>query len=540
MASWKEELFLRIREDAQRDGLSIRALALRHNVGRKQVKRALVDPVPPPRKTPQRRSPVLGPYHAVIDQWLRADVTAPPKQRHTARRITARLAEEYGAVMSYSNVADYIARRRPQILAELAARPGALPGFLPRSHAPGADAEVDFGELWAVLDGQLTKCFLFVLRLCYSGFAVHKLYPTLSQESFLDGHTYALRVLGGVPTGLVRYDNPKVAVQKILFRGRERVENERWRLFHEHAGFTPWYCLPGLGGAHEKGGVEGQIGYFRRNYLTPVPHAADLDELNARIRGDEQRELSRHIGTNALPIGTLWASERPLLAALPAEAFDTRLALTPTVDRYAMITVRQSRYSVPARYIGTQVKAMLGAEQVEVYRGQALIACHPRCAGRGGESIDLDHYLEVLLAKPGALPGCKALAHAREQGSFTPAHQRLWDAARAERGQAEGTKTLIDVLLLHRHMHPADIHAGLAAAAALGSISTELIALEARKHAAFAGRSPTVTSRLAPDGALNPDVRAVPRRDLPTDARPLPRLEVYDQLLRHPPRPAGA
>lgn len=533
MVSWKEELFLRIREDAQREGLSIRALAVRHNVGRKQVKRALNDPVPPARKTPQRRSPVLGPYHAVIDQWLREDVMAPPKQQHTARRIARRLAEEYGAQMSYSNIADYIARRRPQILAQLGARPGALPGFVARAHAPGADAEVDFGELWVVLGGQMTKCFLFVLRLCYSGFAVHKVYPTLSQESFLDGHTYALRVLGGVPTGLVRYDNPKVAVQKILFRGREREENERWRLFHEHAGFTPWYCLPGIGGAHEKGGVEGQIGYFRRNYLTPVPHAADLDELGERIRGFEQRELARHIGASPLPIGALWAHERGMLAPLAAEPFDTRLALTPTVDRYAMITVRQARYSVPARYIGTQVKAMLGAEQVEVYRGRALIARHPRLARRGGESIELDHYLEILLAKPGALPGSKALAQAREQGSFTPAHQRLWDAARAACGQAEGTKVLIDVLLLHRHMHPADIRAGLAAAARVGSISPELIAMEARKHAADAGRSPTVTTHLPPDGAIAPHTRATPRRALPEDARPLPRLEAYDQLLRH-------
>lgn len=360
-----------------------------------------------------------------------------------------------------------------------------------------------------------------------------KIYPTLSQESFLDGHTYALRVLGGVPTGLVRYNNPKVAVQKILFRGREREENERWRLFHEHAGFTPWYCLPGVGGAHEKGGVEGQIGYFRRNYLTPVPRATDLGELNERIRDYEQRELARHIGASPLPIGALWAVERRLLGPLPDDAFDTRLALTPTVDRYAMITVRQARYSVPARYIGTQAKALLGAEHVEVYRGQSLIARHTRLARRGGESIELDHYLEILLAKPGALPGSKALAQSREQGSFTPAHQRLWDAARAAHGPVEGTKVLIDILLLHRHMHPADVRAGLAAAAALGSTSAELIAMEARKHAAGAGRSPTVTTRLAIDGAVSPEAPAAPRRHLPTDARPLPRLEVYDQLLRH-------
>jgi transposase len=255
MDSWKEELFLQVREDHERDGLSIRALAHKYRVGRDLVRQALSDPQPPPRKTPVRRAPVLGPYHAVIDQWLRQDVTAPPKQRHTATRIADRLEREYGARMSYSNIADYVARRRPQILTELGARPGALPGFVERAHAPGADAEVDFGELWVVLGGEMTRCFLFAMRLCYSGRAVHKVYSTMSLESFLDGHAYALRVLGGVPTGVVRYDNLKVAVQKVILRSRAREETERWSAFHAHYGFTPWYCLPGLGGAHEKGGA---------------------------------------------------------------------------------------------------------------------------------------------------------------------------------------------------------------------------------------------------------------------------------------------
>ena len=535
MDSWKEELFLRIREDREREGLSIRALAQKFRVGRDLVRQALADPHPPPRKTPMRRAPVLGPYHAVIDQWLREDVTAPPKQRHTATRIADRLAREYGAPMSYSNIADYVARRRPQILVELGARPGALPGFVERAHAPGADAEVDFGELWVVLEGEMTKCYLFALRLCYSGRAIHKAYSTMSLESFLDGHAYALRALGGVPTGVVRYDNLKVAVQKVIFGSREREETERWSAFHENFGFTPWYCLPGVQGAHEKGGIEGQIGYFRRNYLSPVPCAGSLAELNERIRAFEHEELSRHVGADPQPIGARFALERTQLGPLPADRFDTRLLLTPTVDRYSMITVRQVRYSVPARFIGMQVKVMLGAVDVEVYYAAALVARHPRRPTRGRESVQLDHYLEILLAKPGALPGSKALAQARENGSFTPAHQRLWDTARAAHGEAEGTRILIDVLLLHRHTNPADVAAGLAAAGAIGSTSPELIAMEARRHAAAAGRSPTVTAHLGALAPPGPAPQRAPRRSqLPADTRPLPRLDVYDQLLRHP------
>ena len=33
--------------------------------------------------------------------------------------------------------------------------------------------------------------------------------------------------------------------------------------------------------------------------------------------------------------------------------------------------------------------------------------------------LDLDHYLEILLRKPGALPGATALVQARAAGVFT-------------------------------------------------------------------------------------------------------------------------
>ncbi len=66
---------------------------------------------------------------------LRQDLDGPRKQRHTARRIFARLAEEHGATeLSYSTVRDYVRRRRPEIDVEA----GRLPEvFIPQEHAPG-------------------------------------------------------------------------------------------------------------------------------------------------------------------------------------------------------------------------------------------------------------------------------------------------------------------------------------------------------------------------------------------------------------------
>src|SRR5260370_40870759 len=88
--------------------------------------------------------------------------------------------------------------------------------------------------------------------------------------------------------------------------------------------------------------------------------------------------------------------------------------------------------------------------KVEVLDGPRVVAVHERTAGKYAEVLILDHYLDVLKYKPGALPGATALAQARASGAFTPAHQRYWDAARRKHGDAAGTRALTEVLLGHR------------------------------------------------------------------------------------------
>jgi transposase len=99
---------------------------------------------------------------------------------------------------------------------------------------------------------------------------VHRVYASCAQEALLEGHVTAFAVTGGVPREHIRYDNLTPAVTKVL-KGRDRKENSRWLSFRSWHGFEAFYCEPGIGGAHEKGGVEGEIGRFRRNFLVPVP-----------------------------------------------------------------------------------------------------------------------------------------------------------------------------------------------------------------------------------------------------------------------------
>ena len=143
---------------------------------------------------------------------------------------------------------------------------------------------------------------MFALRLSHSGRAVHIAYANQAQESFLDGHVHAFAVLGGVPTGKVRYDNLKPAVIRVLM-GRERTENERFIALRSHYGYDSFFCEPGIGGAHEKGGVEGEIGRFRRRHLTPVPKAASLAELNEMLAAADVLDQDRHIAARIETVG---------------------------------------------------------------------------------------------------------------------------------------------------------------------------------------------------------------------------------------------
>lgn len=539
------DLYARIRRDARVDELSIRELSRRHGVARETVRAALARAEPLPRKIPERSSPRLDPFKPVIDQMLTDDLTAPRKQRHTARRVLARLADEHGATeLSYSTVRDYVARRRPEINA---AAGRAEDASVPQEHAPAAEAEVDFGDVYVVLAGVKTKCQLFAFRLSHSGKAVHRVYPTAGQEAFLEGHIAAFETIGGIPTMQIKYDNLTDAVTAVIFgKGRRRTENSRWVLFRSHYGFDPFYCLPGLDGAHEKGGIEGEVGRFRRNRLSPMPVVDSLAELNEKIIAWDEADDARRVDNRIRTVAQDFATERPLLAPLPFERFEPGLTLTPRVDRSALVTVRMAKYSVPARMIGRPVRVFLRASEVVIFDGRTEIARHPRVITVHGQSVNLDHYLEVLQHKPGALNGSTALAHARKAGTFTTAHDAFWAAARKTDGDAGGTRALIDVLLLHRTMAAVDIEAGIRAALSVGAVTADVVAVEARRHEALGGSRPdrppvahghederrvvSLTQRRLADPAA---VIA----GLPADTRPLPSVAAYDQLLRLPERP---
>jgi transposase len=503
------ELFEQIRCDRDREGLSIRALAARHGVHRRAVRQALASPVPAVKRSPQGRpAPKLGAYRPLVDAWLEADREAPRKQRHTAKRIWRRLVDEHGADVGETTVRDYVRARKRAMgwpVGEV---------FIPQVHAPGAEAEVDWGQAQVDVAGVPTRVHLFLMRASFSGAAFCQASPAETQQAFLELHVEAFAWFGGVFERL-RFDNLTSAVKQVL-KGRRRVESDRFVALRSHYLFESQFTTPGIEGAHEKGGVEGEVGRFRRNHLVPVPVVASLSELNALLLAGCEADLRRRIVGRLMTVGEAWASERPLLRALPGEPFDVAETAAPRVDAKSLVTVRQNRYSVPVALAGLRVAARVGAREITISHAGTVVARHERLHGRFGTSAQLDHYLELLARKPGGLEHSLPLAQQRQRGAWPTAFDELWAKLTARYGRSEAARQMVDVLMLCREHGPERVALAVRGTLAAGAHDGRAVAILARR----AG-----TTQTAPAPLIDLEPR------LAAHARPVSDLTDYDQLL---------
>jgi transposase len=501
------ELFERIRRDREREGLSIRELARRHGVHRRAVRQALASAWPPPRKRPEGRpAPKLGPYRPLIDRWLIADREAPRKRRHTAKRIWQRLLDEHGAEVAETTVREYVRRR----LRELGEPPEEA--FVPQVHEPGQEAEVDWGEAVVELAGQPRTVQLFLMRACYSGATFCMAFERQTQQAFLEAHVEAFHFFGGV-FEQIRYDNLGSAVKQVL-RGRRRVEQDRFVALRSHYLYESTFTLPGLKGAHEKGGVEGELGRFRRSHLVPVPKVTSLGELNRLLEDGCFDDFARRIRGRSETVGEALRAEARALRDLPIIDFETAEHGSPRVDAKALVTIRQNRYSVPASLVGLRVQAKIGAREIVVFHERREVARHARLHGRFQTSARLDHYLELLRVKPGAFKGSLPLRQERERGRWPACFDELWHELGERYGPSEAARQMVDVVLLCREHGPERVELAVRGALAAGAHDGRAVALLARRRER---REPEPLSEL-------------PARLLALAERPQPSIGEYDEL----------
>jgi len=501
----KVELFEQIRREHEFRGASIRAIAQQFQVHRRLVRRALASAVPPERMYSPRVCPRLDAVKPFIEEILQADQKAPRKQRHTAQRIYRRICQELPQYpVGRSRVGEYVRQRKQQL--------GLLgrDTFVPQSYGWGLEGQVDWYESLADLGGERTKVYVFCLRSMASGAAFHYAYPRATQQAFLEAHERAFAYFGGVFRRL-RYDNLTAAVKKIL-RGQQREETSRFIAFRSHWRFEASFCNPGQG--HEKGGVEGEAGYFRRNYLVPVPSRQDLAELNALLESACRDEEQRVITGRSQPVGEAMTIEREHLLPIATEGFDLADISFPTVDANGCVRVKTNSYSVPLAP-GWRVQAKTYAASVEIWHQGQQVACHERCYLRKQQVLDLEHYLDVLERKPGAFAGSKPLAQWRQQGRWPASYDALWQRLVQRYGRQNGTREMIELLQFGKRHGYDQLQKAVELALELGCSDTG-----------------AVRYLLGAEGRQRPEPEPVDVGALARYERPLPLLNHYDELLQ--------
>ena len=206
----KVELFEQIRREYEFGAGTIIGIARKLGVHRRMVREAVRSATPARRKKTERPQVKMAGVSEFIDGILEADRKAPRKQRHTAKRIWERTREEIaGSTVAERTVRHYVERRKQEL------GYGRKDTFVPQSYEWGVEAQVDWYEAFADLDGERMKLQVFSMRSMASGAAYHRAYLRATQQAFLEAHELAFHYFGGVFHRL-RYDNLSSAVKKIL------------------------------------------------------------------------------------------------------------------------------------------------------------------------------------------------------------------------------------------------------------------------------------------------------------------------------------
>lgn len=372
-------------------GESQRSIARSMGISRNTVKKYCEGAsVPWERKTPERNSPVItDEIIAFITNCLEEDrAEGIRKQHHTAKRIYDRLVSEMGFTGGESTIRRVVREVKSTM-------PKA---FVPLSFDPGDAMQIDWGEATVYLSGEKTKVYLFCARLCFSCRPVVLAYRRQNEESFLDACVRIFQIIGGVPKRVI-FDNGRVAVKS--GHGRKAVLQDGYDALRAHYGFNAVFCNPAEG--HEKGLVEGLVGWARRNICVPVPRISSIKELNDELLKRCLDYEAHTVRGRSDTVGNLFAEERMNLMPLPKRVFETARCMSAHVSASATVRFMSNAYSVPVRYAGKAVSVKGYPEFIEIYSEGILISRHDRLYGKDQTSYHLEDYMPLLEKRPRAV-----------------------------------------------------------------------------------------------------------------------------------------
>jgi len=308
------------------------------------------------------------------------------KQKHTAKRIYDRLVTEKGFEGAESTVRMTVAQLRGEPHHK---------AFIPLEYEPGEAIQVDWGECTVYLCGERIKLNLWCMRECYSSDFFCRVFFRQNQESFLEGIRDGLKHFGGSPKKII-FDNAKVAVSEGF--GLHAKATDGYAAMAAHYIFEPVFC--NIASGHEKGLVEGLVGFVRRNFFVPVPHVNSLEEVDTILSERAEEYRSHKIEGKTETVGYRYALTRAALKPLPPFVFETAKKCETRVDDFALLKFEKNKYSVPYKFSGKTVTVKATGNKLSVFSNNEKIAEYIRDYSTGKTHYTLNHYMELIARRP--------------------------------------------------------------------------------------------------------------------------------------------
>jgi len=346
--------------------------------------------------TKQQPSPVMDPVKHIVDQWLKEDLKKKKKYRRTAKRIWELLKDDFDFKGSDRTVRAYVSKRKREILEEMEANDDAA---LPLEASP-EDAQVDFGEAPFKVEGKVVELPYLVMSFPFSNAFLVQVFNSQNQGCFLEGLKRFFHHIGGVPRR-IRFDNLSPAVKKILPHGKREL-TEGFERFVLHYGFEHEFCNPDSG--NEKGHVEAMVKYVRNNFFLPERSVYHLEDLNAKLWEEVEKDRYRQHYEKKEEISQLFEEDKHAFLHLPAKEYSCVRYETLKADKYGFVQVDTKKYSTSPRYAKQEVLVAITYNQVNILTDEyESIVGHKRIYGNDSKSMIWQPYLSLMARRPTAL-----------------------------------------------------------------------------------------------------------------------------------------
>ncbi len=408
----KQEIIIR----SYREGQSQRQISRGLKISRKTVRRYLseyeqslqeksekktLSPIlssPPVYKVSNRRPSRLTPkVQGEIDKLL--ELNEEKRSNGLRKQMLKKIdilyhLQEQGYCIGYTTVCNYI-RTKGSTRKE---------AFIRQDYHPGSVCEFDWGEVKLYISGKLVLYNLAVFTSAYSNYRFALLFRKQDTLAFQESHVCFFNQINGVYHQMV-YDNMRVAVARFV-GDKEKEPTQALINLKGHYQFHHRFCNVYRG--NEKGHVERSVEFIRRKAFSitdsfDCQSQADkhLQEVLVRINNIKQT------GVNKTAI-ELFKEEKEKLWSFSND-FSFHDIDRFKVDKYSTFTYSTNKYSIPDHLVGNYIDAKITSKTLEIYFQNNLIASHTRNYGKHQWILDLQHYLETLKKKPGALAGSVAL-----------------------------------------------------------------------------------------------------------------------------------